>query len=99
MKAVLDHVGIAISDLQASLAFFRDVLGLHVETSEEIASRNARHFLSTGQSTLKVEDGAGFADCEVPGETRTRDAPRGAARRRHRRDPGTFEEPRHPPDR
>ena len=27
MKAVLDHVGIAVSDLQASLAFFKDVLG------------------------------------------------------------------------
>ena len=39
MKAVLDHVGIAVSDLQASLAFFRDVLGLHVETTEEIALR------------------------------------------------------------
>ncbi len=55
MKAVLDHVGIAASDLQASLAFFRDVLGLHVETSEEIASQKVRaHFLSTGQSTLEV---------------------------------------------
>jgi methylmalonyl-CoA epimerase len=55
MKAVLDHVGIAVSDLQASLAFFRDVLGLHVETSEAIASQQVRaHFLSTGQSTLEV---------------------------------------------
>lgn len=55
MRAVLDHVGIAASDLQASLAFFRDVLGLHVETSEEIASQKVRaHFLSTGQSTLEV---------------------------------------------
>ncbi len=55
MKAVLDHVGIAVSDLQASLAFFKDVLGLHVEMSEEIASQKVRaHFLSTGQSTLEV---------------------------------------------
>jgi methylmalonyl-CoA epimerase len=55
MKAVLDHVGIAVSDLQASLAFFKDVLGLHVETSEEIASQKVRaHFLSTGRSTLEV---------------------------------------------
>jgi methylmalonyl-CoA epimerase len=55
MKAVLDHVGIAVSDLQASLAFFRDVLGLHVEMSEEIRSQQVRaHFLSTGQSTLEV---------------------------------------------
>ncbi len=55
MKAVLDHVGIAVSDLQASLAFFRDVLGLHVEMSEEIASQKVRaHFLAAGQSTLEV---------------------------------------------
>jgi methylmalonyl-CoA epimerase len=55
MRVVLDHVGIAVSDLQASLAFFKDVLGLHVEMSEEIASQQVRaHFLSTGQSTLEV---------------------------------------------
>jgi len=55
MKAVLDHVGIAVSDLHASLAFFKDVLGLHVEASEEIASQRVRAtFLNTGQSTLEM---------------------------------------------
>jgi methylmalonyl-CoA epimerase len=55
MKAVLDHVGIAVSDLPASLAFFKDVLGLHVEASEEIRSQQVRAtFLSTGQSTLEM---------------------------------------------
>ena len=55
MKAVLDHVGIAVGDLQASLAFFRDVLGLHVESSEEVSSQNVRAtFLSAGQSTLEM---------------------------------------------
>src|SRR6476620_8378136 len=55
MKAVLDHVGIAVSDLQASLAFFKDVLGLHVETTEEIASQRVRAtFINTGQSTLEM---------------------------------------------
>jgi methylmalonyl-CoA epimerase len=55
MKAFLDHVGIAVSDLQASLAFFRDVLGLHVEASEEIASQRVRAtFVNTGQSTLEM---------------------------------------------
>ena len=55
MKAVLDHVGIAVSDLQASLAFFKDVLGLHVEASETIASQRVRAtFLNTGQSTLEM---------------------------------------------
>jgi methylmalonyl-CoA epimerase len=55
MKAVLDHVGIAVSDLAASLAFFRDVLGLHVEASEEIASQRVRAtFVNTGQSTFEL---------------------------------------------
>ena len=55
MKAVLDHVGIAVSDLQASLAFFRDVLGLHVESTEEIASQRVRAtFINTGQSTFEM---------------------------------------------
>jgi methylmalonyl-CoA epimerase len=55
MRAVLDHLGIAVSDLQASLAFFKDVLGLHVESSEEIASQRVRAtFLNTGQSTLEM---------------------------------------------
>ena len=55
MKAVLDHIGIAVSDLQASLAFFRDALGLHVESSEEVASQQVRAtFVSTGQSSLEM---------------------------------------------
>ncbi len=55
MKAILDHVGIAVSDLQASLAFFKDVLGLHVESAEEIASQRVQAtFLETGQSTLEM---------------------------------------------
>ncbi|MEO5740378.1 MAG: methylmalonyl-CoA epimerase, partial [Vicinamibacterales bacterium] len=55
MKAVLDHIGIAVGDLQASLAFFRDVLGLHVESSEEIASQRVRAtFVNTGTSTFEL---------------------------------------------
>lgn len=54
MKAVLDHVGIAVSDLQASLAFFKDVLGLHVEATEEVASQRVRAtFVDTGYSTFE----------------------------------------------
>jgi methylmalonyl-CoA epimerase len=55
MKAVLDHVGIAVSDLPAVLAFFKDVLGLHVDASEEIASQRVRAtFVNTGQSSLEM---------------------------------------------
>jgi methylmalonyl-CoA/ethylmalonyl-CoA epimerase len=55
MKAVLDHVGIAVSDLAQALAFYRDVLGLEVDAPEEIASQGVRaHFLAVGESTLEL---------------------------------------------
>jgi methylmalonyl-CoA epimerase len=55
MKAVLDHVGIAVKDLEASLTFFRDALGLHVEPPEDVASQRVRaQFVSTGSSSLEL---------------------------------------------
>jgi len=55
MKAILDHVGIAVSDLEAALAFYRDALGLDVETSEEVRSQRVRaHFLPAGGSKLEL---------------------------------------------
>ena len=55
MKAVLDHVGIAVKDLAAALAFYRDALGLHVEAPEDVASQRVRaHFIPTGQASLEL---------------------------------------------
>ena len=55
MRAILDHIGIAVSDLPASLRFFQEALGLHLEASEEIVSQKVRaHFLSTGLSSLEI---------------------------------------------
>ncbi len=55
MKAVIDHLGIAVEDLAASLAFFRDALGLEVEAPEEVASQRVRaHFLPAGESKLEL---------------------------------------------
>ncbi|HXD74136.1 MAG TPA: methylmalonyl-CoA epimerase, partial [Vicinamibacterales bacterium] len=55
MKAVLDHVGIAVKDLDAALAFYRDALGLHVEVPEDVASQRVRaHFIPAGQSALEL---------------------------------------------
>jgi methylmalonyl-CoA epimerase len=55
MKAALDHIGIAVGDLQASLAFFADVLGLHVEATEEVTSQRVRAtFVGAGHSTLEL---------------------------------------------
>ena len=55
MKAVIDHVGVAVGDLAASLAFFRDALGLELEPAEEVASQRVRaHFLGAGAATIEL---------------------------------------------
>jgi methylmalonyl-CoA epimerase len=58
MKAYLDHIGIAVSDLSASLAFFRDALGLEVHGSEDVGSQRVRaHFIHAGQTSLELLEG------------------------------------------
>ena len=55
MKAILDHVGIAVSSLADALAFYRDTLGLEVEPPEEVVSQGVRvHFIAAGESTLEL---------------------------------------------
>jgi len=55
MKAVLDHVGIAVKDFPAALAFYRDALGLEIEAPEEVASQHVRaHFVAVGGPKLEL---------------------------------------------
>jgi methylmalonyl-CoA/ethylmalonyl-CoA epimerase len=55
MKAILDHIGIAVSDLEASLALYRDVLGLEVDAPEDVASQRVRaHFIQAGEGALEL---------------------------------------------
>ena len=55
MRAQLDHIGVAVSDLAASLAFFRDALGLEIHGSEEVASQHVRaNFLHAGSTSLEL---------------------------------------------
>jgi len=55
MRAVLDHIGIAVNDLQSALAFYRDALGLEIEASEEVVSQHVRtHFLAVGAARLEL---------------------------------------------
>jgi methylmalonyl-CoA epimerase len=55
MKAVLEHVGIAVDDLDASLVFFRDALGLDVEAPEDVSSQHVRaQFVRTGPASLEL---------------------------------------------
>jgi methylmalonyl-CoA epimerase len=55
VRAVLDHIGIAVKDLSAALAFYRDSLGLEVEAPEEVTSQHVRaHFVPVGESKLEL---------------------------------------------
>ena len=55
MRAVLDHVGVAVKDLAAALAFYRDALGLDVEGAEDVASQRVRaHFVPVGGAALEL---------------------------------------------
>ena len=55
MKAILDHVGIAVKNLDEALAFYRDALGLHIEIPEDVAGQRVRaHFIPTGQAALEL---------------------------------------------
>jgi methylmalonyl-CoA epimerase len=55
MKAVLDHVGIAVEDVARAIAFYRDALGLEIETPEDVPTEQIRaHFIPTGQSALEL---------------------------------------------
>src|SRR4051812_4300744 len=55
MKARLDHVGIAVADIAAALAFYRDTLGLEVDAPENVASQSVRaHFIPVGDSALEL---------------------------------------------
>jgi methylmalonyl-CoA epimerase len=56
MRAVLDHVGIAVERLEAAVHFFRDAMGLHIELPEEVASQavRAHHVLLDGLSALEL---------------------------------------------
>ena len=55
MKVTLDHIGIAVADLAAALAFYRDALGLEIEAPEEVASQRVRaHFIPAGDAALEL---------------------------------------------
>jgi methylmalonyl-CoA epimerase len=55
MKVSIDHIGIAVSDLDAALKFYRDALGLEVEAPEVVASQKVRaHFIPAGETALEL---------------------------------------------
>ena len=55
MRAQLDHIGIAVSNLADALAFYRDALGLEIDAPEDVASQRVRaHFIPVGEAALEL---------------------------------------------
>ena len=55
MKVELDHIGIAVGDVAAALAFYSDALGIDVGEQEDVPSQGVRaHFLRVGAASLEL---------------------------------------------
>lgn len=55
MKVELDHIGIAVGDVAAALAFYADALGIDVGEQEDVPSQGVRaHFLRVGSASLEL---------------------------------------------
>ena len=75
MKAVLDHIGIAVSDVGSALAFYCEALGLELEATEDVGSQRVRaHFIRAGDVKLELLEAtdvgspvAKFVDKHGPG--------------------------------
>ena len=55
MRARLDHIGIAVANLDEALAFYRDALGLEIDPPEDVPSQRVRaRFIPLGDSALEL---------------------------------------------
>jgi len=55
MNFRLDHLGVAVTDIDAALGFWRDALGLNLEPAEEVASQRVRaHFMPAGDAAIEL---------------------------------------------
>jgi catechol 2,3-dioxygenase-like lactoylglutathione lyase family enzyme len=97
MRAVLDHVGVAVADLDASLAFFRDATGPPRRGSRRCRVAGCARAVGVDGphvSRAASVDSARFADCEVSRKTRPRAPPHHATGRRHPKGVGRIAGPR-----
>jgi methylmalonyl-CoA epimerase len=75
MKAILDHVAIAVGDIAAALAFYRDALGLEIAAPEDVPTQRVRaHVIPAGESAIELLEAtapdspiAGFLQKRGPG--------------------------------
>jgi len=70
----IDHIGIAVRDIQNSLKFYRDILGLEFNGTEELKDRGLQvAFLQIGESEIELlkpisEDSTIYKFIEKKGE-------------------------------
>jgi methylmalonyl-CoA/ethylmalonyl-CoA epimerase len=51
----LDHIGIAVADVEKAIAFYRDALGLAIEAPEEVPTQRVRaRFVPVGEAALEL---------------------------------------------
>lgn len=55
MTDKINHIGVAVRNLETSLPFYRDVLGMTFEGTEEVAEQKVRvAFLAVGESRIEL---------------------------------------------
>ncbi|OHB27343.1 MAG: methylmalonyl-CoA epimerase [Desulfuromonadaceae bacterium GWC2_58_13] len=55
MTKLINHVGIAVKSLESSIPFYRDVLGMTFEGTEEVVEQKVRvAFLAVGESRIEL---------------------------------------------
>jgi LAO/AO transport system kinase len=55
LRTTLDHIGIAVANIDEAMAFYRDALGLEVEAPEDVGSQRVRaHFIPAGEAALEL---------------------------------------------
>ena len=101
MKAILDHIGIAVQDIEKALAFYREALGLEVQPPEEVVTERVRaRAVPVGGPSLELLEAtapdsaiATYIGKRGPGLHHVT-----LARRRHSRGAGTSQRSRRAPD-
>jgi len=55
MTGKINHIGIAVKSLEAAIPFYRDVLGMAFEGTEEVAEQKVKvAFLAVGESRVEL---------------------------------------------
>lgn len=51
----INHIGVAVNSIEKSVPFYRDILGMRYEGSEEVAEQKVRvAFLAVGESRIEL---------------------------------------------